>query len=319
MKWFGLRTKVRFEEAGGAAPLPLSLVLIAYNMGRELPRTLQSLVPPYQKAISTQDYEIVVVDNGSTQPLDLDGCRQICPNLRLLKIANPTPSPVPAINLGLQQARGALVGVWIDGARLASPGLLAMALRADKLHPRPIIGTLGFHLGPDIQTVSIQQGYDQLREDALLASVSWETQGYRLFEISCFAGSSVKGWFGNLAESNALFLRREHWAELGGYDPLFLLPGGGLANLDMWRRACESAHSQVILLLGEGTFHQIHGGVATNAVTDMFPVFDQEYQRLRGHPYQPPDIDPLYLGKVPAQVLPKLAESLNLALKALGS
>ena len=317
MKWFGQRPMARAAVASDSATLPLSLILIAYNMGRELPRTVQSLTPPYQREITAQDYEIIVVDNGSREPLNLDACRRLCPNLRVLNVPNPTPSPVPAINLGLAQARGGLIGVWIDGARMASPGLLSMALRAARLHPRPIIGTLGFHLGPELQTLSIQRGYDQHQEDALLAAVGWEANGYRLFEISCFAGSSIKGWFGNLAEANALFLGREHWAELGGYDPQFQLPGGGLANLDMWHRACGSPSGQVILLLGEGTFHQIHGGVATNAVTDKYPLFDQEYQRLRGHPYRSPPIDPIYLGRVPSQVLPKMAESVNLALNEL--
>ena len=35
-----------------------------------------------------------------------------------------------------------------------------------------------------------------------------------------------------MAESNALFMDRDLWLELGGYDERFTTPGGGLANLD---------------------------------------------------------------------------------------
>lgn len=286
-------------------------------MARELPRTIRSLGVGMQREIAVQSYEILVVDNGSSEPWDEAECRRWCPGLRVYRITDATPSPVAAINQGLALARGALIGVWIDGARLASPGLLAGALRAARLHPRPVIGTLGFHLGPDLQRRSIQTGYSQGREDELLASVRWEEDGYRLFEIASLAGSSAGGWFQPIGESNALFLTRALWEDLGGYDPAFRMPGGGLANLDVWRRACEARDTQVILLLGEATFHQIHGGVATNADRPMFPVFHEEYQRIRGGPYVVPAVSPLYLGRVHPAALPTVAWSAKQALAVL--
>ena len=99
---------------------------------------------------------------------------------------------------------------------------------------------------------------------------------------------SEEGWFVIPSESNALFLTREHWNELGGYDPAFMTPGGGLANHDIWLRACADPAGRVILLLGEGTFHQIHGGVATNSTVSPWPLFHDEYLRLRGSAYERP-------------------------------
>jgi len=287
----------------------LSVIIVAYNMARELPRTIRSLAPPMQSGVQESDYELIVVDNGSSAPFDAEACCRWFPRLRVERVAAPSPSPVAAVNLGLTRAAADLIGVWIDGARLASPGLLAGALAAAKLHPRPVTGTLGFHLGPRLQWESITEGYNQDREDALLASVDWTADGYRLFDISCFAGSSFGGWFRPIAESNALFLTRAHWDELAGYDPSFQMPGGGLANLDAWRRACTAPDTQVILLLGEGTFHQIHGGAATNAPQPLYPVFDEEYRRIRGAPYQTPEIAPILLGRVSPAVLPTIAWS----------
>jgi len=43
----------------------LSVVIVAYNMERELPRTLQALAPSYQVDGERLDYEVIVVDNGS--------------------------------------------------------------------------------------------------------------------------------------------------------------------------------------------------------------------------------------------------------------
>jgi hypothetical protein len=70
-------------------------------------------------------------------------------------IASPThPSPVPAIGQGLALARGDLVRVLIDGARMASPRLLATALG-------PFSASAAgdqyasFHQGPDEQVRSV--------------------------------------------------------------------------------------------------------------------------------------------------------------------
>ena len=287
----------------------LSVVVIAYNMARELPRTLQSLSPACQRDIDEGDYEIIVVDNGSTAPADEALCRRLCPNLRYHVLEGATPSPVAAINHGLSMARADLVGVCIDGARMASPRLLATALEAARVHPRPVIGSIAVHLGPELQSRSVANGYDQRVEDALLASVDWVADGYRLFSIATFAGSSQDGWVTIPAETNALFLRRELWDALGGYEPAFVSPGGGLANLDAWARACALPGAQVVLLLGETTFHQVHGGVATNSTTSTWHALHDEYIRVRGERYVRPAGTPLLVGRLSPEAMPTVALS----------
>lgn len=279
----------------------LSAVVVSYNMARELPRTLRTLSPAMQRGVRADDYEVIVVDNGSTVPFDEDACRRLLPGLIIHRVESPTPSPVRAVNLGLAAAEGDLVGVFIDGARMASPGLLATALKASRLHPRPVIGALSFHLGPEVQMTSVHNGYNQAVEDALLASCGWEEDAYRLFDVSVLAGSSVRGWFCVPAETNSLFLTATHWREMGGYDPAFTTPGGGMANLDIWERLCADPTAEVIMMLGEATFHQVHGGVTTNALVPSPDRFYEEYARIRGRPFVPPDRTPLLLGSPPIQ------------------
>jgi glycosyltransferase involved in cell wall biosynthesis len=91
-------------------------VVVAYEMERELPRTLTSLAPEHQHHIGAGDYEVIVVDNGSPTPATLDGAGS---NARLVRIDDASPSPAGAINRGLAEARGEIVAVMIDGARLA--------------------------------------------------------------------------------------------------------------------------------------------------------------------------------------------------------
>lgn len=277
----------------------ISVVVIAYEMAAQLQRTLWSLSPSAQRGVEADDYEVIVIDNGSREPLPIDGVAGFGPGqLSGETIEDAKPSPAAAINRGLELARGDLVGVMIDGARIASPGILARALAAAGLDARPVVTTLGFHLGPDLQARSIREGYDEEQESQLLRRVAWEDDPYRLFEISVPAASAADGWFSTPAESNALFLPAEMWNELGGFDEEFESPGGGLVNLDTFKRACELPGSRPVILLGEGTFHQVHGGVATNSPTSRYPEFHAEYQRLRGAPFSRPEIEPLYLGSL---------------------
>ena len=147
----------------------------------------------------------------------------------------------------------------------------------------------------------------------MLEAAGWVRDGYRLFETSTLAGSSGRGWFGPLGESNALFMQAALWAELGGLDEEFALPGGGLVNHDLLRRACELPGAELIVLLGEGTFHQIHGGAATSGRYTREEAGD-EYERLRGRPYSPPRPPSTWEGST--STLPALEHSIRWATRA---
>ena len=76
------------------------------------------------------------------------------------------------------------------------------------MYPKAVVSGLGWYLGLDQQRWALECHYDQAREDALLASIGWPADGYRLFEIAALDETSIDGWFGSLIESNGLFLSR---------------------------------------------------------------------------------------------------------------
>ena len=90
-----------------------------------------------------------------------------------------------------------------------------MALQARRLDDRPVIASLGWHLGTARHMEAAESGYDQAVEDDLLARSGWEEDGYRLFGISTLGGSSAEGWFLPIAESSALFLPAALWRRAG--------------------------------------------------------------------------------------------------------
>jgi hypothetical protein len=302
------------RQESSSVTIPLSVVVVAHDMGRELPRTLRTLSPDYQRDIEGGDYEVVLVDNGSTGPSDEAMLAGFSGRLRSLRIDPAPPSPAHAANLGVNMADGELVGLIVDGARMASPGLLSGALLATRLAEWPIVATPGYHLGSHRHMQAGDTGHDQDSEDRLLASVDWQRDGDRLFEISTLAASSGRGWFGPMGESSALFMLRETWRNLNGLDERFELPGGGLVNHDLYRRACALKDARLIVLLGEGTFHQFHAGAATSRRL-KWDEMHAEYETLRGEEYRPPPNAPLYLGAVPPSALPHLEQSVQLAMK----
>jgi glycosyltransferase involved in cell wall biosynthesis len=292
----------------------ISVVVVVYDMARELPRTLRSLAPTAQRGVRADDYEVIVVDNGSPAPIDPALAETFPGRIRTFRLDPAPKSPVRAANTGIAEATGDLVGLVIDGARMASPGLLATARLATRLASRPVITSPAWHLGPVPHMRAPEVGYDQTAEDAMLAGTGWEEDGYRLFDVACFAGSSSRGLFGPMGESNGLFLLRETWDALGGLDERFAMPGGGLANHDLYRRACELDDVELVVMLGEGTFHQYHGGAATSR-RFTWDEMHADYQAIRGVPHRPPTNVPLHLGTVPPAALPHVERSARLAIE----
>lgn len=268
--------------------MKLSVLLICYDMAREIPRTLQGLARNYQQGVEALDYEVLLVDNGSPRPLDPATWSRVDVPVRLIDMPDPLPSPARAINTALAQARGEIVCVMIDGAHILTPGVFRLALAAFAAFDNAVVATRYFWLGPDAQNHSIEEGYCQEVEDRLIAKIRWPEDGYRLFEIGSplMGGSENINWMNRLFESNCFFMPRDFFRGIGGADERFDFPGGGFINSDIFKRAVDHPDTTPVQLIGEGCFHQIHGGTTTNISVekrsrDLERYLDQ-YEAIRG-------------------------------------
>lgn len=280
----------------------LSLVLMVYKMRRQAKNTIRSLLPGYQRGVSASDYEVIIVENESAEMLEPDFISSLPANFRYIRRSEARQTPVYAVNEAAALARGRYIGIMIDGARLITPGVVDGILRAHKVIDNAVVSVPGYHIGSELQQLAAESGYDEEQDARLLASIDWQTDGYRLFRISCFSGACVNGFFLPSSESNCLTMPIGIWKNLGGLDERYNLRGGGMVNLDLYKRACEHPLTQHVVLPGEGTFHQFHGGVTTGgeptATRDAFiEQIKAQYRELRGEEFRPPRTLPIYFGQ----------------------
>jgi len=133
----------------------LSVTIPTYNRCNVLQKTLAAL---FRQGQAPEDFEIIVVDDGST-----DDTFQVVSTLAatsfvgLRYIFQDNKGAAAARNRGLEQARGKIV-LFIDNDIIASPSLLAEHLRYHRLYPASNVAVLGrVLLAPEIPTTSLNR------------------------------------------------------------------------------------------------------------------------------------------------------------------
>lgn len=297
-----------------AAPAPveakdLSVVVVVYDMKREAPRTLHSLSRAYQRGVEDLDYEVIVVENGSApeEKLGEELVRSFGPNFRYVDLGDQaTPSPTTALNHGAALASGNVIAFMIDGAHVLTPGVLQWGMTGLEAYEPAIVTTQQWYVGPGQQGDTMHGGYDEGYEDRLFEGVQWPDDGYRLFDIGHFIGD--RDWLDGLWESNCIFVPRKLLQQVGCFDDSFSMPGGGYANLELFERLGHAPDHRMVTILGEGSFHQTHGGTTTNRSDaddrrNRIVSYAQHYAELRGRSFKGPGRTMHYVGTMHTSAL----------------
>ena len=287
-------TTEQTHRVGTVPPLPsdaldLSVVVVFYNMRREAARTLLSLSRSYQRDIEDLDYEVIVVDNGSDPELRLaeEYVRSFGPHFRYLDLgADAPPSPTVALNRGAAIARGREHRVH-DRRRA----------RADARRPEERYDRTRNVRAGDRRDAAVVSSARASRATPCMPATTRKPKttcsrasAGRSTDTGCSrSGISSATAIGSTASSRATACSspRELSDRFGAFDDSFAMAGGGYANLDLWERIGASAGVNVASILGEGSFHQVHGGTTTNIANaanrrDLVSSYGVHFRELRG-------------------------------------
>lgn len=270
----------------------LSVIVIGYKMSRQLANTLFTLSTAYQRGVSEQDYEVIVVENASSDNFDESILPSLGNNFHFYRREETAQTPVPAINFAFEKCRGQAVGLMIDGARMVTPRVIEYALASQRLADNFLTVVPGYHLGDQAQHFNLSSGYDETVEKNLLDSTCWRTNGYELFTIADISGANPNGYLQPIMECNCMFASMASFKKIGYADERFTLRGGGAINLHMFRSLGLLKENTYIVLPGEGSFHQFHGGVTTSEYdgrnrenelhnTQLQNIWDGKFHSLR--------------------------------------
>jgi hypothetical protein len=296
------------------AKFKLSVVVVVYDMSRQAMNTLFSLSTTYQRNVDASDYEIIVVENSSQNNLDQTEVESLAGNYRYILRDEKKPTPIYAVNHGIEISNGENICLMIDGARLLTPRVIRYTLDAFAINSNALVAIPGYHIGKHDHKFNHINLHNEKSEQQLLDSINWQSDGYGIFDVSCFSGANTHGYLHPLLESNCLSVSKESLLRYGGANEEFESPGGGAVNLDLYRGLCLDQTAQLFVVAGEGSFHQYHGGVTTMQRDDLDQLlnhFQDEYTAINGENYQAARREPTLIGAITSKALPYLQLSLE--------
>lgn len=72
---------------------------------------------------------------------------------------------------------------------------------------------------------------------------------------------------------------------------------------DLYRELCELDDAAIVQVLGEATFHQIHGGVSTSVTREtqreLWKTYTDQYESIRGRPFETSRKEREFIGHMP--------------------
>ena len=116
----------------------LSVVIPAYNRPELLLQVLNGFA---NQTVSKDDYEVIVIDDGSEPTLKLV-VKQFNQKMNVVYLRQPNSGPGVARNLGVELARGEII-LFNDNDDLPAPDLIAENLRSHREYPEENVAVLG--------------------------------------------------------------------------------------------------------------------------------------------------------------------------------
>jgi len=152
----------------------VSVIVPAYNAARTLPACLAALK---DQAVSRSSYEVIVVDDGST-----DATREITQSYGVRLLTQPNHGPAAARNLGVQAAQGEIL-LFTDADCAPAPDWIVAMI--EPLADPDVIGVKGAYrtrqrgLVARFVQAEYEDKYDKMRQERYIDFVDTYAAAYR--------------------------------------------------------------------------------------------------------------------------------------------
>jgi len=238
------------------------VVIPVYNAGSYLDGCLESLA--HQRVEASDSFEVVVVDDGSTDDTRDVITRHTAQLGDLAYVHLPRTSSSSrsrARNAGVEQASGELL-VFLDGDQFVGPDFVARHLQQHRLHPDPHAVVAGFRTYLEIGRSDIR-GFAETGDKSCLGPIiKGDVRVDLLEQLHYLDGDLATAW--HLAFSCNVSMHRADFRAAGGWAVEFT--GWGLEDSELayrlYRRGCR-----IVLDPANVVYHQ---GVAIQSYGDLY-------------------------------------------------
>ncbi len=170
--------------------IEVSIIIPTYNHKEILRETLEFL---FNQSYPKENYEIVIVDDGSTDGTE-KMINSLSPPCRLVYLHQDRKGPAIARNLGIKNARGKII-VFIDSDIFSSPDFINEHVKFHRRFGNVVVS------GPTVRTDKLKDVFSDIKRRKFRESLAW-------------SGPS-------LITSN-LSVKKEFLLKVGGFDGEFV-------------------------------------------------------------------------------------------------
>jgi glycosyltransferase involved in cell wall biosynthesis len=236
---------VRHDDRQGATPA-VSVVVPCYNGGRFIPQLLESLARQ-----TFRDFEIVIVDDGSTDAATTSTLDALDPSIRVIR--QPNKGLSAARNAGIAAARGDLV-LPLDCDDMIAPPFLAEAMALMRAAPAEVAMVLCHkHLAG--------------------AASGFLERHFNRFDLL----------FSNPIPSG-LLLRKAGWRAVGGYDETMR---DGYEDWEFYLRLMLRGYRGITIPKPYLVYHVSTGGMLFNQSSGKHAAIWRRMRRKHAAAYRP--------------------------------
>ena len=253
----------------------ISVLIFCNDIQEAIINTLHSLRHEYQN-FDPNLYEVLILENPSQNNLSANQIHDLPSNF-FYNLNTHKKSLTESLNQLSNQANGNYLLIIPDGAKILSKGVLKYCHQAIKISSKCIVAFHSYNIGVYQDDMEKNEVLHLKKIEKEFLKETFPKFADNLLNNASWADSSSAGSFFQMSESNCLFLTKQLWNKIDGFDERLDSIDERIVNLDLYNRVLENKDHKLFFVLGEGTFHQFNSKESKNSVVKNFEKYKSKY------------------------------------------